>query len=73
MKNDGKIGTLVLQLCSKGQFDPSTFKKTNLAPQLLFLDQICLYIDVMLHNTMRLMLKSHHYPWLFSLLHNLHV
>ena len=70
---EGKIVTLVLQLCSKGQVGPSTFKKTNLIPQLLFLGQICPYNDVMLHNTMRLMLKSHHYSWLFPLLHNLHI
>ena len=69
----GKIATVILQLCSKGQVGPSTFKKTNLVPQLLFLGQICPYTDVMLHNTMRLILKSHLYPWLFSLLNNLHV
>jgi hypothetical protein len=32
-----------------------------LVPQLLFLGQICPYTDVMLHNTMWLMLKSHRY------------
>jgi len=69
----GKIGTFVFQLCFKGQVGPSNFKKTNLVPQLLFLSQICPYTGVMLHNTMRLMLKSHLYPWLFSLLYNLHV
>ena len=71
--SNGKIVILVLQLYFKGQFDPSTFKKTNLVPQLLLLGQICPYTDVMLHNTMRLMLKNHRYLWLFSLLHNLHV
>jgi len=49
----GKIATLILQLCSKGQVAPSTFKKINLVPQLLFLGQTCPYIDVMLYNTMR--------------------
>ena len=53
MEEKGKIATLVLQLCSKGQIGPSTFKKTNLVPQLLFLGQICPYTDVMLHNTTR--------------------
>ena len=72
-KRKGKIDTLVLQLCSKDQFGPSIFKKTNLVPQLLVLGQICPCTNVMLHNTMRLMLKSHHYSWLFPLLHNLHV
>jgi hypothetical protein len=52
LEKNGKIGTLVLQLYSNGQFGPSTFKKTNLVPQLLFLGQICPYTDVMLHNTM---------------------
>ena len=61
----GKIGTFVFQLCFKGQVGPSNFKKTNLVPQLLFLSQICPYTGVMLHNTMRLMLKSHLYHWLF--------
>ena len=50
-------GVLVLQLYSKGQVHPSTFKKTNLVPQLLYLGQIHPYINVMLHNTMRLMRK----------------
>ena len=49
--NDGIIATLVLQLCSKDQVSPSTFKKINLVHQLLFSDQICPYTDVILHNT----------------------
>ena len=69
----GKIDTLIFQLCSKDQFGPLAFKKTNLVPQLLFLGQIYPYTGVMLHNTMRIMLKSHHYPWLFPLIHNLHI
>jgi len=50
---DGKIATLILQFCFKGQVGPSIFKMINLVPQLLFLDQSYPYIDVMLHNTMR--------------------
>jgi len=38
----------------KGQVGSSNFKKTNLISQF-FLGQICPYIDVMLHNTMRQM------------------
>ena len=36
-KTKDKIATLVLQLCSKNQIGPSTFKKTNLIPRLFFL------------------------------------
>jgi len=56
-KNYGNISTLVLQICSKGQISPSTFKKINLVPQLMFLGQICPYTYVVLHNTMWLMLS----------------
>ena len=66
----GSIWSLNFQ---KDQFGLSTFKKTNLVPQLLFLGQIYSYTDVMHNNTMRLMLKSHRYPWLFPLIHNLHI
>jgi len=61
MKLLGKIATLVLQLCSKGQVGPSTFKKTNLVPQLLFLGQICPYTDdaPQYHE---IDVKSHFYP-----------
>jgi len=44
---------MILQLYSKSQVGPSISKKTNLIPQLLILDQIRPYIDVLLHNTMR--------------------
>ena len=39
---------------SIGQVHPSTFKKINLIPQILFLGQIYSYINIMIHNTMRL-------------------
>ena len=38
------------------------FQKDQFDPSILFLGQICPYTDVMLHNTIRLMLKSHRYP-----------
>ena len=40
MFTDGKIDILILQLHSKSQVRPSTFKKANLVSQLLFLGQI---------------------------------
>ena len=69
----GKNDTLVLQFSFKRQVGPSIFKKINLVSQFLFLGQIYSYTDVMLYNTIKLILKSHLYPWLFSLLRNLHV
>lgn len=53
----GKIDILVLQLYSKDQVHLSSFKKINLVPQLLYLGQIHPYINVMLHNTMRITRK----------------
>ena len=40
MFTHGKIDILILQLHSKSQVRPSTFKKANLVSQLLFLGQI---------------------------------
>ena len=49
------------------------FQKDQFNLSIFVFDQNYPYTDVILHNTMRLMLKSHLYPQLFSLLHNLHV
>jgi hypothetical protein len=56
---EGKIGFLVLELCTKGQLRPSTFKTTNLVPQLSFLGQTLPYTNMWLHIGMKLIQKVH--------------